>query len=189
MATPIILTAEDFRLQFPADFPYLPVWLIGNAYSVDDLVYFLDDGKFYKSLTNNNMELPTDPLNWAQVAGNVEDYVSDDMILRAAVEARMLYNSGLFPDSDTKLMGLCYLTAHFLCIDIRNTTSGAQSVASFPSKSRRAGSVSESVEIPRAFQNNPLAMMLAQTGYGYKYFQMVYPRMIGAGFSVLGLTV
>ena len=80
-------------------------------------------------------------------------YVLDSDIIGAFLQAQMKFNPALVPavaaptspDAATKPCYL-YLTAHFLCIDVRNALGGLQgSGGGFPVTARTVGSVSESV--------------------------------------------
>lgn len=177
MVSAVTITPEQFKSQFVYDFPYLNQWTAGTVYSLGDRVYYV--GKFYDSLANNNTSIPSDTDAWAQVEDSIENYITDNQILAAEQEALTLYNSSLFSGVSAQRLGLCYLTAHFLVIDHWNSVGGVNSTPRFPSASRRAGEVSETVAIPAIIQNNPMYWMLMQTGYGNKYLMMVLPRLIG----------
>lgn len=177
MSSSITITAEQFKQQFVYDFPYLNVWSSGSTYSIGDRVFYL--GKFYDSLVDNNTMIPTATEYWKEVQDSVENYITDSQILNAEQEALTIFNSTLFSSVSAGKMGLCYLTAHFLVIDHWNSVGGVNSTPRFPSASKKAGEVSETVAIPAIIQNNPLYWMLMQTGYGNKYLMMVLPRLVG----------
>jgi len=112
---------------------------------------------------------------------DVNKYILDSDIVRAFGEAQMTFNQSLIPggtDANIKLAYL-YLTAHYLCIDIKNAQQGINSAGSLLVNSRSVGSVSESYSIPERYLKNPNIGYLATTGYGNKYLSFVLPALVG----------
>lgn len=133
------ITAQQFKQQFPKDFPY--------------------------------------------------ELISDDDIARAFVEARMVFNQGLFTSDEFITLGFLYLTAHFLIIDARNSSAGLNSTTENPLASRSVGSVSESYTVPEWITKSPTFQYYATTGYGRKYLNMILPRLRGNVAAIGGATV
>lgn len=171
------ITVDDFKNLFTRDFPYLPVWAEGTAYFIDDVVYY--EPNFYKSLTDGNITEPTDTENWQLTNDSINNYISDNDILRAFAEAKVNFNPDFFTDDETAIMVFCYLSAHYLVIDLNNAQSPfALGFMGF-TQSKSVGSVSESYGIPQWMLNNPVLGAYAQTGYGRKYLSLIMPYLRG----------
>lgn len=182
------LNCSDFRSQFPRNFPYLPTWTYGKAYAKDELVFF--EGNFYTSAVNNNTSDDfTDTDYWTPSAGNITDYVTDCDIERAYKEANVTFNDGLCgTDEDAQIMYL-YLSAFYLAYDLSVAAGGAYGSVNFPATGVKVGSVSEQYYVPKTYLEDPILGFYARNGFGLKYLNMVYPRMVGnvgvaAGWSL-----
>lgn len=182
----IEVTTEDFKNLFSRDFPYLPVYLEGKAYFTDDEVYY--EPNFYKSLTDGNTTLPTDTTNWELVKETVDNYISDDDILRAFKEAKVNYNAGFFSEEETAKMVFLYLAAHYLVIDLNNASNPLGMGFMGFTQSKSVGSVSESYGIPQFMLNNAILSQYAATGYGRKYLSLIQPYLAGNIITVKGRT-
>lgn len=122
------------------------------------------------------------------IVGN-NDYVYDADISRAFLEAQVVFNQGLFGSDAQIRMGYLYVTAHYLCLDLRAALAGIQgSGGSFPVSSRSVGSVSESYAIPERYTDDPLLALYTQTNYGMKYLSLVLPNLVGNMVAVFGGT-
>lgn len=184
-----IVDVAMFKAQFPRNFPYLPVLEYGKSYAKDDIVYF--DGTFYSSVVNNNSSSDvTDEYYWV-VANGVQkiDYVCDCDIERAFGEASVSFNEGLCGiDKDAQLMFL-YLAAFYLAYDLSVAAGGAYGSVNFPATEVKVGSVSEGYYVPKAYLEDPILGFYARNGFGLKYLNMLYPRLVGnvgvvAGWSL-----
>lgn len=182
----IEVTTDDFKNLFTRDFPYLPVYVEGKAYFKDDEVYYAPN--FYKSLTDGNTTLPTDTTNWALANDSVDNYISDDDIMRAFKEANVNFNAGLFGDDDTIKMVFLYLAAHYLVIDLNNAQNPLGLGFMGFTQSKSVGSVSESYAAPQWMLNNAILSQYAQTGYGRKYLSLIQPYLVGNIIFVPGRT-
>lgn len=170
------ITVEDFKALFTRDFPYLPEWEYGKVYFKDDIVY--SDGNFYQSKINNNTDEPPS-VNWQAYNDNEANYISDNDISRAFVEAKINFNPQLFSSCETMSMVFCYLAAHYLVIDLNNAQNPLALGFMGFTQSKSVGSVSESFLIPAWVQNNRMLSMYAQTGYGRKYLSLIQPYLTG----------
>lgn len=182
------ITVQDFKEQFPRDFPYLPVWSISSTYNQGQRVYYETTALFYDCLNNGVTSVPTETNDWLQVADDINNYVQDADIERAFAEAQMVFNQSLFYDDAEIKLAYLYLTAFFLVEDIRRATNGLNSTSSFNVSSRSVGSVSESYDIPDAYRDSPQLAYLAKNGYGEKYLMLVYGRTRGFILTVKGAT-
>ena len=167
---------DNFKAFFVRDFPYLPLYQDFKAYFKGDIVY--NELNFYQSLIDGNETQPP-AKDWQLYNDNVNNYISDDDILRAFTEAKVNFNANLFPDDETAIMIFCYLAAHYLVIDMNNALNPFGMGFNGFTQSKSVGSVSESYGIPQWMMNDKILGMYAQTGYGRKYLSLIAPYMIG----------
>lgn len=170
------ITTDDFKALFSRDFPYLPVWKFGKIYFKDDIVF--NEENFYISLVDENTDEP--PTNkWKLYNDNVENYISENDIQKAFVEAKINFNPNLFTSCEEVKTAFCYLMAHYLVIDLNNANNpfslGGMGIVT----SKSVGSVSESYGIPQWVLNDKNLGLYAQTGYGLKYLSLILPRLHG----------
>ena len=115
-------------------------------------------------------------------------FVSDADITKAFGEAQMAFNQGLFGDDNGITIAYLYLTAHFLCIDLRAALAGISGAGTFPVSGRSVGNVSENYMIPEAYSDDPYIAMFTATSYGVKYLTLLLPNLRGNVFAVFGGT-
>ena len=181
------LTVASFKDLFPRNFPYLPVYDSSKSYSKEDVVYFAPN--FYQSLKDNNRSVLSDTSSWAIVSGSLTDYVLDSDITRAFKEAKVSFNEALFDECCFAQTAFLYLAAFYLAYDLSLAQTGAYGAIGFPATEVRVGSVSEGYYIPKVYLENPVLGFYARNGFGLKYLNMVYPKLIGnvgvvAGWSL-----
>lgn len=181
------LTIDDFKKLFARNFPYLPVWSAEKVYFKGDVVYA--EPNFYESLIDNNSMPVNEETAWAPYQDSVSDYVSDEDIERAWAEALVSFNIGLGGSDDTTKIMFLYLVAFYLSYDLQLASAGAYGQITFPATSVTVGSVSESYYVPKIYLENPVLAFYARNGFGLKYLNMVYPKLVGnvgvvAGWSL-----
>jgi hypothetical protein len=120
--------------------------------------------------------------------GSTTDTIMDSDITRAFGEASVLLNQGLYASDDIIELTYLYLTAHYLCLDLRAASSNVESSGFFPVASRSVGSVSESYAIPEAYAGNPALSIYTQTAYGMKFLSLTLPCLVGNVIAVGGAT-
>lgn len=170
------ITVEEFKALFSRDFPFIPEWIYGKIYFKDDIVYF--NNNFYQSKIDNNTDQPTSA-NWQPYNDNDANYIKDDDISRAFVEAKVNFNPQLFSNCETMTMVFCYLAAHYLVIDLNNAQNPLAMGGMGITQSKSVGSVSESYGIPQWVLNDKVLSLYAQTGYGRKYLSLILPYLVG----------
>ena len=181
------LTVEDFKKLFARNFPYLPVYEDGKTYFKGDIVYV--EPNFYESLVDNNNLPVSDDTAWVVVKDDINNYVSDADIERAWAEALTSFNLKLGgTDESTKIIFL-YLVAFYLSYDLQLASGGAYGQIVWPATSVTVGSVSETYYIPKIFLENPVLSFYTRNGFGLKYLNMIYPKLVGnvgvvAGWSL-----
>lgn len=114
--------------------------------------------------------------------------ILDSDIEKAQGEAKFNFNSALAPDQDAFSMLFNYLTAHYLCIDLRAASQGISGQYEWVVTSKSVGSVSEGLQVPERIMANPEFAMLSKTTYGGKYLQLILPKLSGQIFIARGST-
>lgn len=170
------ITVDDFKALFTRDFPYVPFWQYGKSYFKGDIVYSGDN--FYQSKIDANTDEPP-TTNWQLYNDNLFNYISDEDISRAFVEAKINFNPQLFPNCETMQLTFCYLAAHYLVIDLNNAQNPLALGFMGFTQSKHVGSVSESYGIPQWIMSNSKLSLYAQTGYGRKYLSLIQPYLTG----------
>ncbi|MBZ5673705.1 MAG: DUF4054 domain-containing protein [Acidobacteriia bacterium] len=175
------ITVADFKAQFYRDFPYLPVYDPAALYNTGDIVYYAPTLLFYQCQVDGvtGVTPGSDATKWIKYLTTLDNYVQDQDITNAFTEAQVLFNQALLGTDATIRLAYLYLTAHFLCNDMRAAAAGISSSGSFPVQSRTVGSVSEAYQIPDAYKNNPNYAFYITSAYGMKYLQMILPNLIG----------
>lgn len=107
------------------------------------------------------------------------NYVTDDDLSKAFIEAKINFNDGLFSDDDQLRTTFLYLAAHYLVNDLQTSLTGSGSSGFFPVASRAVGPVSESYALPTWVTNDPVLGSYTTTRYGQKYLSLIKPLMIG----------
>ena len=117
---------------------------------------------------------------YAPVGDTCLDYVQDQDIQNAINMAAGDFNPQY--GSNTTLIFL-FLAAHYLVLNLRNSSMGLSSQAKFMLESSSVDSVSTVNSIPERFKDDPNFNKYLTTGYGQIYLDCVYPYSIGAGFN------
>lgn len=107
------------------------------------------------------------------------EYVTDDDIEKAFIEADMNFNESLFGEDNALKTCFLYLSAHYLVNDLQTAGDGINSAGYFPVSSRSVGSVSESYAIPEWMMKDPNLGSFTTTRYGQKYLSLIKPLLIG----------
>ena len=116
------------------------------------------------------------------------DGVTDQDILKAFAEASMNFNPSLFPTIQDQKLGFLYLAAHYLVIDIQNSSQGLNGRYEGIMSNKSVGSVSVGYTIPDWVMGSPIYSLLSQSKYGMKYLSLIIPQLIGNIGVVKGAT-
>lgn len=173
------VTVQDFKDQFPRDFPYLPNWDSEDFYNIGQVVYYGITRLFYICKINGTTQLPTDTDHWDLYTQNVNNYVLDSDITRAFQEAQINLNQALFGDDPTIKLAYLYMTAHYLVMDLRAAKAGVSGRGEQIVSGRTVGSVSENYNIPTALSDSTIRQFFAKTYYGQKFYSMAEANMVG----------
>lgn len=171
------VTVEDFKQYFFRDFSYLPLWDSQESYMTGAIVYYEENGYFYKSLSDNNVALPTDTTKWQRVAGNKYDYVTDEDISKAMSQAILAANSRFGNTCQEKRTIYLHLVAFYLVMDWKNAAAGVSSSYSGFVASKSVGDVSESYNFPTWLMQLPIYSIYSTNGYGLKYLSLILPYL------------
>lgn len=169
------ITVQQFKDYFFRDFPFLPLFVDGQTYWMDDVVYY--ENNFYQSLSDNNTAVPTDTEYWQVIKGDIYSYVTDADIQRAMSQA-ILNANYRFGDNDTDRTNIhLHLVAFYLVMDLKNASSGVNSTYAGLVASKSVGDVSESYNFPQWLTNSPMYSIYSQNGYGMKYLSLILPYL------------
>lgn len=117
------------------------------------------------------------------------DFITDADINKAIVDAKIHFNQGLgFGGDDGMTTAAMNLIAFFLVMSLQTSAKGVGSQVNFPVNSKSVGGVSLSYSIPDKFTKDPFIAMLAQNGYGIKFFMLCAPHLRGRMEVVEGTT-
>lgn len=186
-----MITAVNFKSFFKRDFPYLPVWVEGNVYWLDNEVFNENNRQFYVSLKDDNTQPLTDADSWQRIDEDVYNYVLDEDIERAITEMQTILPelAGLgVPESAYSLLEL-YLAAHILVDTIRTSNAGLSSQLNAVTTGKSVGSVSQQFGIPNDLLNNASSSFYITSQYGMRYLTILYPYTRGNIKSVTGATL
>lgn len=169
------VTVAQFKEYYKRDFPFVPFFVEGTVYWIDDIVYYNE--VFYKSLIDNNTELPTNTDAWEVTKGDILDYVTDSDIEKAMGQAKINANERFGADDDEKIIIFLHLVAFYLVMDLKNSASGVNSTYTGIVASKSVGDVSESYNFPQWLVNSPIYSMYSSNGYGMKYLSLIMPYL------------
>ena len=114
--------------------------------------------------------------------------VTTQDILKAFAEAGLNFNPSLFDTDDNKKLGFLYLAAHYLVIDLQNSSQGINGRYEGIMSNKTVGSVSVGYTIPSWITDHPIYSLLSQTKYGLKYLSLIIPGLVGNVVAVKGAT-
>lgn len=171
------LTVEEFKEFFSRNFPYLPAYQEGKTYFTGDVVY--ESPNFYQSLIDENLSPLSNESAWKIIKDSMENYVTDKDIEKAWQEATVSFNLDLCGCDENAKIIFFYLVAFYLAYDLQLAAGGAYGQVVFPATSVSVGSVAESYYVPQAYLENPILSFYARNGFGLKYLNMVYPKLLG----------
>lgn len=176
------ITVAQFQAQFFRGFPffdsiqYSPTALYNAGKEVFDPATDL----FWTCQVNGTRGIaPGVNPNWAQAVDDPDNYVQDQDIANAFIEAQAVFNAGLYPDDQTTTLAYLYCSAYFLANDLKAAASGINAPGGFPVSSRSVGSVSEAYSVPAAYLESPILAGYTTNAYGMKFLAMTLPNLVG----------
>lgn len=121
-------------------------------------------------------------------SSDIAQGITDSDIQKAFAEANMNFNSTLWDTEENKKLGFLYLSAHYLVIDLQNSSQGINGRYEGIMSSKSVGSVSVGYTIPDWVMASPIYSLLAQSRYGMKYLSLIIPLLVGNISVVKGAT-
>lgn len=118
---------------------------------------------------------------------NGSEGVMEGDILKAFAEANFVFNKGLFTEKEQPIAFL-YLAAHYLVIDLKNSSMGLKGSFNGLMTNKSVGSVSVGYSMPNWILEHPIYSLIAQTPYGVKYLSLAVARCVGNFGVVKGAT-
>lgn len=112
--------------------------------------------------------------------------VLDQDITNAFTSTNILINQGLWPDQTSYNLGYLLLSAHFLVLNLRNSSQGLNGQYNWAENSKSVSGISESFTLPPVIVDNPNLMAYTKTNYGAAYLNLLWPLLCGQMFSVFG---
>ena len=177
-------TVSGFKAQFPS-LPYIPQYVSGMAYFKGDIVYSMPN--FYKSLVDGNIADISDSTKWEYYNDSVFNYITDDQISEAFIEAQVNFNEELFNCKNVNQI-FYYAAGHYLVIDLNIMQAPFATGFMGLLQSKSVGSVSASFGVPQWVLNDPNLGLFAQTQFGLKYLSLLLPYLTGQIMIVQGKT-
>lgn len=92
----------------------------------------------------------------------------------------------LFPDQAAFSLWFMPLAAHYLCVNLRNSSQGIAGTYPWLTNSKGVGNVNEAYVIPDKVKNNPFLASLSGTSYGAAYLAAIVPFLYGNFRPVFG---
>lgn len=178
-------TVSGFKAQFPS-LPYVPEYISGMIYFKGDIVFV--NPNFYQSLVDNNTSDVSDTQKWIPYSQTIYNYISDEQISEAFVEAQINFNPELFGNCNNIYTVFYYLAAHYLVIDLNIMQAPFATGFLGLLQSKSVGSVSASFGVPQWVMSDPNLGLYAQTQFGLKYLSLLLPYLNGQFFIVQGKT-
>lgn len=115
--------------------------------------------------------------------------ILDQDIGNAFFSTNFNINQGLFENQGSYSLGYLLLSAHYLVMNLRQSSQGMNGQYNFLQSSKGVGQVSESFSIPERIMGDPYWAMLTKTNYGQAYLQLLLPQLAGQMFNAYGTTL
>lgn len=144
--------------------------------SANEVLYPVTIAEF-KTWFQRDFPFSTDP----------KEGVTDADILKAFQEASFVFNGELFYDEEKKT-AFMYIAAHYLVIDLKNSSVGLKGAYNGLMTNKSVGSVSVGYSMPSWILESPIYSLIAQTPYGVKFLSLLITRCVGNFVSVKGAT-
>lgn len=114
--------------------------------------------------------------------------ILDQDITSAFISASVNIDPSNFDNQGSYSLGFNLLSAHYLVMNLRQSSQGINGQFNFVQASKGAGSVNEAFSIPQRILDDPYWSMLSKTNYGAMYLQLLLPQLAGNVFTVFGTT-
>lgn len=115
--------------------------------------------------------------------------VIDSDITNAFNLTDITINQALWDSQMAYTIGYLYLSAHFMVLNLRESSQGLNGQWNWAQNSKAVGAVSEGFTIPQRIIDNPDFMAYTKTNYGAMYLNLLWPQLAGQMFTVCGTTL
>lgn len=115
--------------------------------------------------------------------------ILDQDIANAFNYVNVNFSQDFWADQTSFYLGYNLLAAHFLVLNIRQSSQGILGQYNFNESSKSAGSVSQAFSIPQRILDNPEFAMLTKTNYGAQFLFLILPQLAGQMFNAFGTTL
>lgn len=115
--------------------------------------------------------------------------VLDQDITSAFISASVNIDQTNYDNQGAYSLGFNLLSAHYLVMNLRQSSQGINGQFNFLQASKGAGSINEAFSIPQRILDDPYWSMLSKTNYGAMYLQILLPQLAGNVFTVFGTTL
>lgn len=112
--------------------------------------------------------------------------VLDQDIAKAFQMTNINIPQGLFASQSNYDVGYYLLSAHYLVMNLRQSSQGINGQFAFLEQSKSVGQVTAAFAIPQRVLDNPDWSVLMKTNYGAQYLQILLPALAGQMYSVAG---
>lgn len=119
---------------------------------------------------------------------DIQTSVLDSDITKAMEMTNINMNQGLFGYQASYAIGYLLLSAHYLVMNLRQSSQGLNGQFSFTEQSKSVGGVSQAFAIPQRVLDNPDWAILMKTNYGAQFLQIILPQLTGNVFIAYGST-
>lgn len=117
---------------------------------------------------------------------DIDTSVTDNDINIAFGVANININASLFSNQGSYNVGYYLLSAHYLVMNLRQSSQGINGQFAFLEQSKGVGGINSSFVIPQRVLDNPNWSMLAKTNYGAQYLQILLSQLSGQMYTVPG---
>lgn len=97
-------------------------------------------------------------------------------------------NPALFCNQNAYTLGFLFLAAHYLVLNLRNSSQGLNGQYNFLQVSKNVAQVAEAFSIPQRILDVAEFSMYCKTNYGAQYLSWVLPQLTGNIFNACGTT-
>lgn len=134
----------------------------------------------FKSRFDRDFAFATDQTDLSKVR-NVD-------VQRGLDSAGLNFNAALWGTQAAYAEAYLLLAAHFLCVNILNSSQGLGSQSTWLLSDKGTGSVRGSFAIPEQVREDMFLSRMATTGYGAEYLAVLAPLLVGNFSNVRGIS-
>lgn len=114
--------------------------------------------------------------------------VRDVDIQRGLNSAGLNFNEALWPSQAAFAEPYLLLAAHFLCVNLLNSSQGLGSQSTWLFSNKGTGSIHGAFAIPEQVREDMFLSRMATTGYGAEYLGILAPLLVGNFANARGIS-